>query len=143
MIQRAQTLFLVGVIICMAVAMAMPLIQLQIDDSIIEMNAFSTVKDGELIIQSFWIGIVLMTVITVSGLSIFQYKNRLLQIKLGALISFFSALAVGLIFLLKGDYPAKLDTGMWAIMTALILNFFANWFIRRDEKLVRDSNRLR
>ena len=143
MIQRVQTLFLLGIIICMGVGLAMPLVQLQVDGAVIDMSAFLPIIDKETTIQTFWIGLVLVLNITVAGFSISQFKNRLLQIKLGALISFLSAIGVGLILFLKGDYPAKFDIGIWAIMLALVFNFLANWFIRRDDKLVRDSNRLR
>lgn len=143
MIQRVQTLFLLGIIICMGVGLYMPLVQLQVENEIVNMTAFSVIKDGETLIATFWIAIVLVVNIIVAGYSISQFKNRLLQIKLGALISFLSAAGVALILFLKGDYPARFDVGIWAVMLALVFNFFANWFIRRDEKLVRDSDRLR
>lgn len=143
MIQRVQSIFLIAIIGCMITALVTPLVQLQVGQEIIDMTAISTTQNGETLIQSFWVGIVILANAIIAGLSIFQYKNRLLQIKLGALISFLSAGAVGLILLLKGDYPARFGIGIWAIMVALIFNFLANWFIRRDEKLVRDSDRLR
>lgn len=143
MIQRIQTLFLLGIVICMIAALFLPLIQLQVDSEVVNMTAFSISKGNELIKQTFWIAILLVATLIVAVISIFQYKNRLLQIKLGALISFLCAASVALVFFMRGDYPAQLDKGVFAIMLALILNFFANWFIRRDEKLVRDSDRLR
>ena len=144
MIQRLQTLFLLGIIICMGVGLAMPLVQLQIENEIVDMTAFSITKGEETITNTFWIALVLVINALIAMYSISQFKNRLLQIKLGALISFMSAGGVVLILILKGDYPAaRFDVGIWAIMLALVFNFFSNWFIRRDEKLVRDSNRLR
>ena len=143
MIQRVQTLFLMAISICMIIAMYTPLIQLSIDGEIVNMNAFLAVVTKDVEIQTFWIGIDLVLVLAVASFSIFQFKNRLLQIKLGALISFLIAAGVGLILFLKGEYPAKFDTGIWLLMASLVFNFFANWFIRRDEKMVRDSDRLR
>lgn len=143
MIQRVQSIFLLAITIAMIAALFVPLVQLQIGDEVVSMTAFSVDKGGETIIQTFWIAIDLVLVAAISIFSIFQFNNRLLQIKLGALISFMIAAGVGLILFLKGDYPAKFDVGIWIVMASLIFNFFANWFIRRDEKLIQDSNRLR
>jgi hypothetical protein len=72
----------------------------------------------------------------------------MLQMKMGALNSFFIAgtIACAFIFsnqLMKVHGGGIYGFGLWLPGIAVICNFLANRFIRRDEKLVRDSNRLR
>ena len=86
---------------------------------------------------------------TVAAMEIGKFENRLLQLKLGALNSILMAGAIGsgvyfatrLIHAnqLAGEY----GLGLWLPAVAMFSNVIANRFIRRDEKLVRDSDRLR
>ncbi len=89
---------------------------------------------------------------------IFQYRNRLRQMQLGLLNSVLIAGTLGAVvyavvykaeFYLggtPGQVPAlagdKLP-GFWLPMVALVCNVLANRFIKRDDDLVRSSNRLR
>ncbi len=92
-------------------------------------------------------GILLVAAATITFIQIGKYKNRILQVKLGALNSLLLALALGLavyfgqkfIRLHGGGY----GFGMWLPAAAALFNWLALRFIRRDEKLVRDSDRLR
>lgn len=142
MIQRIQSIFLFLVAACYAAALFMPLAYLQVENEVVTMTAFSMQPDVTNT-PVFWVGIAMIVVIMVAVYSVFQYKNRLLQMKLGTLISFATAATVALIWLLKGDYPTAFAIGMWLVLGSLVFNFLSNWFIRRDEKMVRDSNRLR
>jgi type IV secretory pathway TrbD component len=77
-----------------------------------------------------------------------KYRNRVLQMKLGALNSLFLAGTIASAFffanqLAKTFQSGDFGLGMWLPGLAVLCNLFANWFIRRDERLVRDSNRLR
>ena len=86
---------------------------------------------------------------TLALFEIGKFENRLLQLKLGALNSLLMAgslgsavyFAVQLIKAqqIKGEY----DYGMWLPAIAMVSNLIANRFIRKDEKLVRDSDRIR
>ncbi len=83
--------------------------------------------------------------------SIFQYKNRLLQMKLGALNALFMAATLGLTYWQSTEMNKMLDkvthdsplVGFFLIAGALICNISANRFIRKDENLVRSADRLR
>ena len=87
----------------------------------------------------------------VALISISKYKNRLTQIKLGALNSLLIAGAMGtsLYFTMNSEKiidPAvqgSYQIGFFMPVAALIFNLIANRFIRRDEKLVRSVDRLR
>lgn len=88
--------------------------------------------------------------ITLSIIGITKYKNRMTQLKIGLLNSLF---LVGVIFssyYFSNDLMKSLNAGrgqyglgMWLPGIAVICNLLANRFIRKDEKLVKDSNRLR
>jgi len=144
MIQRIQTLFLIAIAILMIVALAFPLVTFIDGESILKLTAFNLTNGEEIISNNFYISIPIVLVAIASIYSMLQFKNRLLQIKLGALISLLVVIATGLIFITKGEYAnVKIDIGIWSLLASLICNFMSNWFIRRDDKLVRDSNRLR
>lgn len=83
--------------------------------------------------------------------SIFQYKNRMTQVKLNAL---FSLLAAGTLFgtyyyvtkanaLFDPQLQGHFLIGFYLPIAAMLNNFLANRFIRKDEKLVRSADRLR
>jgi ABC-type iron transport system FetAB permease component len=87
----------------------------------------------------------------VAMFSIFQYTNRLRQIQFGALNSLIiaGAMFLTLYFIWNAEkmvLPSEkgvYNNAFYLFPVALILNSLANRFIRRDEKLVRDSDRLR
>jgi len=81
--------------------------------------------------------------------TIFKFKKRVLQIRLNSLGIFLNVLLVGGIFyyttMVEEKTGAASDYGIAAIfpLIAIILLFIANFYIRKDEKLIRSSNRLR
>lgn len=97
------------------------------------------------------IGIFAMASAAVALIAIFQYHNRLTQIKMGALNSLLMSSVLGIALYLtfqvekiiapesRGDY----GLGLFLTCIGLICNVLANRFIRRDEKLVRSVDRLR
>ncbi len=86
--------------------------------------------------------------VTIAFIEIGKFKNRMLQMKLGALNSLFLVATIGcaLYFasqLIKTHQGGQYGLGMWLPGLAVLCNLLANRFIRKDEKLVRDSERLR
>jgi peptidoglycan/LPS O-acetylase OafA/YrhL len=83
--------------------------------------------------------------------SIFQYKNRPLQIKLGFLISLLIAGNVGVLLFTSKELEKSFATdvmgqysfGLYLPMVALLCNILSNRFIHRDERLVRSMDRIR
>lgn len=86
---------------------------------------------------------------TLAIISIGKYSNRQLQRKLGALNSLFMAGAVACAVYFANQlirsHPTcgQYSLGLYLPVVAVIANFVANRFIARDEKIVRDSDRLR
>jgi len=100
--------------------------------------------------QSTWyIGSLAFLASIVAFLSIFSFKNRLTQMKLGALNALIMAATLGISFftiyqnepLIDGQ--GSITTGFYLPAGAMILNILANRFIRKDEKLVKSVDRLR
>jgi len=86
--------------------------------------------------------------VTIAFIEIGKFKNRMLQMKLGALNSLFLVAIIGssLYFssqMMKTYQGGQYGLGMWLPGIAVLCNLLSNRFIRRDEKLVRDSERLR
>ena len=160
MLQRIQSLFLLGVVLSMVFSLFLPIWQKAdpAQDSLFKVYALygqEVKSDGsEEIVEAFpylLIGIFSMVSAAVALVELFQYHNRLTQIKMGALKSLLMSTVLGIALYLtfqvekiiapesKGDY----GLGLFATCIALILNVLANRFIRRDENLVRSVDRLR
>ena len=71
----------------------------------------------------------------------------MLQVKLGALNSLFMVGIIAAAVLFSNSFVKTFGGmygfGLWLPGVAVLSNMLANFFIRRDEKIVRDSNRLR
>lgn len=159
MLQRAQTLFLLGVVLIMAASLFFPMWQ-EIDPDTQEsltMHAWYNVRvDTAGLMETVYVpylvtGILTIITCVVALVEIFKYTNRPLQLKLSKLNSLFLMATLGILFYLvynqedqivpndNGDYQA----GMVLPIMALVLNLVAGKFISKDEKLVRSVDRIR
>ena len=161
MIQRIQTIFLFLYIAALISTFFFPVWQkISFNDKTNEVDVIVTGhvssviydKAGEAIIyDNFWVGGFIIIACIVAAMSIFSFKNRLTQIKLGTLNSLFTSLLV--IYYLYEifyniDYVDIKDKisfliSFYLIFLAIFFNFLANRFIRKDELLVRESERIR
>ncbi|GAB1446510.1 hypothetical protein MASR2M41_22940 [Flammeovirgaceae bacterium] len=86
---------------------------------------------------------------TIAFFEIGKFQNRLLQIKLGAFNSLFMAGNIGAAVYFATDLiKTNQEAGEYGVavflpIVAMVSNMVANRFIRKDEKLVKDSDRLR
>ncbi|MGF7215920.1 hypothetical protein GGR92_002060 [Spirosoma lacussanchae] len=169
MIQRVQTIFLFLIVIAMGIALANPLwekagrqlpemayltaLQYSEQQAIPQQPGVPATTAPTTLITSVWYLGLLMGLVALSSLyAIFQYRNRLTQTALCAVNALMLTAIMGIILyrtLYAGKAygnPADQGTfllGFYAIVAALVFNALANRFIRRDEKLVRGSDRLR
>ena len=161
MIQRIQTIFLILYIGALVSTFFFPVWQkISLNDEtnsieIIVTGYISSVDfnngDTSVLYDNFIIsGLVIISCI-VAAFSIFSYKNRLNQIKLGALNSFLTSVFI-IYFLYDIFYNAQYINindkisfliSFYLIFLAIFFNFLANRFIRKDELLVRESERIR
>jgi hypothetical protein len=152
--QRIQTVFLAIAILCLVAAVFLPIwVYEDAAGKRHDLYAlhYSVTENGEKTSNYFPYAITAMLLIaaaTVAFIEIGKFKDRVLQIKLGALNSVFlaGALGAGVYFastMVKTFQGGQYGLGLWLPGIAVICNWLAMRFIRRDEKLVRDSNRLR
>lgn len=163
MIQRVQTIFLFLIAVAMVLALANPIWEkagLQ-PNEMANLTAlqYSQVQAVEgrtapaTYVTPVWYLALLMGIVAVVSLvALSQFRNRLLQTGLCAVNALMLTAIMGII-LYRTLYVAKsfgspgsqgdFLFGFYAVIAALVFNALANRFIRRDEKLVRDSDRLR
>jgi hypothetical protein len=152
--QRIQTVFLIIAIISLVGSIFYPIWSYQDGQGqthkLFALH-YSVIETSQTITQYFPYAITAILAIasaTISFIELRKFKNRVLQMKLGALNSLFMAgsIASAVIFsnqLVKAFNGGQYGLGLWLPGVAVICNLIANQFIRRDERIVRDSNRLR
>ena len=161
MIQRIQTIFLILFIASIISSFFFPVWQkIEFEDdnekvaTIITGFIFNSVyeeNNKNKIYDNFYESGVLILCCFLSIYSIFNYKNRLTQIKFGTINSFFTSIVVfkflydifyNELYININDKISFL-LSFYLIFLALFFNFISNRFIRKDELLVNESNRIR
>lgn len=166
MIQRIQTVLLLGVAICMATILAFYIWgEISSDQGqVATMTAFKmelvdtagTIADqsDDTVLRSdatWYIAVLAIAASLIAMASVFQYKNRLNQMKLGALNALLMAATLGISYykiyqyenLVNVEGQGSIQMGFFLPAIAMMLNIFANRFIRKDEKLVKSVDRIR
>ncbi|MDZ7607952.1 MAG: DUF4293 domain-containing protein [Cyclobacteriaceae bacterium] len=164
MIQRVQTLFLIGIIICMALEMSMPIWEKSNTEKGITYTLdafywreFTTTKEPgaqpQLMVEKtvIYLAVLCIASALVALYSIFQYRRRMFQMKLGALNAFLMmALIAAATYLIYNGENAigssekgAFRIGYFLPLAAMIMNSLANRFIKRDENLVKSVDRIR
>lgn len=152
--QRVQTVFLLIAVISLVITIFLPIWFFQESPErshvlyplhyTIDTNGVRETKYFPFTITAIF----LIAAATLAIIEIGKYKNRMLQIKLGALNALFLAVALCFSVYFAMDLLRKYNGGQygWGLLLpgiAVVCNWLAMRFIRRDEKLVRDSDRLR
>lgn len=163
MIQRIQSIFLLLITIAMLCLLFLPIwSKTDADGQEYVLNAFSlaasstpgTAGTATATVSKSTIVIAVLAILAglVALYEIFQYKNRLTQMKLGFLNTLLLAALMGSCFyyvsyvgeaVVKSNGRGEYEAGFYFPLLALALNALANRFIRRDEQLVRSVDRLR
>jgi hypothetical protein len=158
MIQRIQSVFLFFIGVCMVVMLFMPIWTKTsaLSGEVAQLNVISLsyTKQAQVVskIPTFYIGILCVVSLVLAYISLFSFKNRMLQIKLNlantAIIMAIFGCCAFLIFskgeaMMAATGAGKMGVGLFMPAIALIFNSLANRFIWKDEKLVRSSDRLR
>jgi hypothetical protein len=164
MIQRVQTLFLLGIVICMALTFIFPIWEKLITEDGLRymLDAFQwseyrearSAETGWTLLSSkptFYLAGLAALSCLVALYSIFQFKARLKQMKLGAVNAFvlLAYVALATYFIYTGEEQIGHEVrgvfkpGYFLPLGALLFNSLANRFIRKDEKLVRSVDRIR
>jgi hypothetical protein len=148
MIQRKQTLFLLAVAI---IAIAQFFITFQ---NIVIPNGHWPISlmpgsSSDITNSNIYFPIIFNIIILILSITIiFLYKNRILQYKLSNLLVVFNMFLVGLFFLLSYIKEGQTGTvsyqiGSFLPIVSAILAYLAAHFIKKDEQLVRNADRIR
>jgi Na+-transporting NADH:ubiquinone oxidoreductase subunit NqrE len=152
--QRIQTVFLALVILSMIAGIFFPIwicMEEGITYKLFPLH-FSTYEEDGLSTLYFpysITAILMMAAATIAAMEIRRFDNRILQIKLGTLNSLVlmgvMISAVVLANKMINAHPANwtYGLGLYVPFVGVTCNWLAVRFIRRDEKLVRDSDRIR
>ena len=156
MIQRVQSIYLALVFILVAIMSFLPLVVFHSADVVFYMNIFRFEGVDSLAfvndMPNIWPLPILASLLAIlSVLSIFRYKNRKQQMTMNMVAMLMNFGLLGAIFYYS-DVVSKMETvsapptydvaAFFPIVTVLLL-ILANRNIRKDEKLVRESERLR
>jgi hypothetical protein len=152
--QRKQTVFLAIAIACLVGMIFFPVWEAKDENSrLILYPLYYGVKTGDANTIVYFpyciIAILGIAAATVAAMEIGKFENRLLQLKLGALNSLLMAGCMGsaaylAIRLIQANHMSgSYGVSLFFPAVAMVCNAIANRFIRKDEKLVKDSDRLR
>jgi glucan phosphoethanolaminetransferase (alkaline phosphatase superfamily) len=157
MLQRIQTIFLAIIIVGMGVFVSFPIwskVAASGESALLTATKLThQINPTQSQIQPlYYLVVVAILVAGVAGFTISKYKNRVLQSALCAVNSILMTVLMGLVIyftfyktakLFEPEMPGKYDIGFFGLVAAMLSNVFANRFIRRDERTVQKSNRLR
>lgn len=147
--QRIQTVFLGIAAIALGAALVLPLWEARVGEEKIVLTPFYLLKNEQFLYYPYALTAVLsVAALTLVILTIRRYDNRLVQMRLGLfntlVLTGIMICIVVFVMQLQKEYPVSRNGyGMFFIFGAVVCNWLAVRFIRRDEKLVRDSDRLR
>ncbi len=156
MIQRIQTVFLLFVIVVQIVLFFTPLAIFISDLSYYKlyltemknMTPDSSMDMSRMIAMP--LAIMNSVIIVLIGITIFKFKNRVLQMRLNRFnILLIIILVVGILFgypqwmLDQAGSVVTYDFGAYLPLVSIVSLFLANIFIQKDEKLIRSADRLR
>ncbi len=159
MIQRIQTLFLLGVVLMSGALFFIPLSEKSVTDVTSgEVSKYTmlladvTLQAGseapELVETNYPILIVNLLLLVMSLYTIFIFKNRPAQIRLSMLGGLLAAVQLILIFYYSDamgpvNITAHYLPGVYLVAAQVFLLLAARRFIRKDEMLVRAADRIR
>lgn len=154
--QRIQTIFLALVIVTMVLGIFVPIWVWEDSASGSSHKLFAlhylVTEDGtssSAYIPFSLTGIFMAMAATIAIMQIRRYDNRITQIKMGALntLVLLGVMICAVLFSNKltnqVGYNGANNFSYWIIFAGVAFNWLALRFIRRDEKLVRDSDRIR
>lgn len=147
--QRIQTVFLIVAVIALLVSVIQPIWIIPGEPSPTVLTAFYLLSESVYNYFPYTLTAVLtIASVTIAIIEIGKFRDRGLQLKLGALNSLLMAGAVILSVYFSNELNGEFGGGQYGLglylpAVAVACNFLANRFIRRDEKIVRDSERLR
>jgi hypothetical protein len=148
--QRIQTVFLGVAIIALGISLVQPVWLADANGSKTVLTPFYLLQNDQYLYMPYSImAMFVVAGITIAILEIRRFDNRMLQIKLGLLNTaiLLGAMICVVVFTMRltEKFPEghQNGIGMYLIFAGVLFNWLALRFIRRDEQLVKDSDRIR
>ena len=152
MLQRSQTLFLLGVFILTLFLLTGPIARFTLGGSefLLRYNGLFN-ADGEKMELATWpLSAIFIISLALAFLDIFLYRNRMRQMRIAIFLILLNAGMMGMMFFFttqaKGQLEGALLLYQWRFIVppvCMILLYFAFRRIRRDELLVKAYDRIR
>lgn len=152
MIQRIQSLYLLGVFVLSLLLLTGPLSIFSSggEEFVLKHNGLSPAPEGMTALATWPMTVLFILVALTSFLNIFSYKNRVRQMRLSIYLIFVLAGMLGMLFfysyLAAGLLDEPITLYQWRFVIPpvnIILLYLAFRSIRKDELLVKAYDRLR
>ncbi len=166
MIQRIQSIYLVLALVGIVLLFIFPTATFEVkaSDGIVTTSSLDLIKQPDIVNTDtgvFYIGQSSTTLLVIAILlgigilgSIFLYKNRILQMRIVAILGLINLIYVGIMFLFSldkseqalaplGAIVINYSVGIFVPLITVIFLFLAQRAIRNDEMKVRAANRIR
>ena len=128
MVQRIQSVFMLFAILSMGMIMY-------------KVPVLTNGEEVMMLGDFMWAQIAVFITMFLIVCSALQFKNRTKQLLLNQFSKLSLSISFFIIFIQKGDMlPGK---GLFMFVLPYVLLIIANWFIKKDEKLVKSADRIR
>ncbi|MEN8155967.1 MAG: DUF4293 domain-containing protein [Bacteroidota bacterium] len=151
MLQRSQTLYLLGIFILTVLLLTGSLARFATEEGELVLSHSGLLNaEGERELATWPMTILFALVSVISLLNIFFYRNRVRQMRLSVFLIFLFAGVTGMMFFYTWMVSSSFDTTatiyLWRFVippVSIILQYLAFRRIRRDELLVKAYDRIR
>lgn len=152
MIQRIQTLFLIGALICLNILFLIPLGHIVTANDFLIDFYFNGISANEIIANDYTVmplTILMGMTVGVTLITIFLYKRRLLQIRLCGINIFLIIGQIGMFLYYFFNAAKQIDAeksfniSIILPIAAIIFLFLALRGVARDEAMVKAADRIR
>jgi hypothetical protein len=150
MIQRKQTLFLLAVLILSILLFFLPFLNISLSNNTgaYELSFMGGCGTSISNSNTIYPSILNTCIVVLSVITIFLYKRRTIQFKLSNILVLLNVFITGLFFLLSYIKEGVIGEIQYTFVTFMpILSatfaFLAAHYIKKDEQLVRNSDRIR
>jgi len=143
MLQRVQSLFLLGVVIISLLLFYIPLYE-----TIQMTNGTESAGIPVGISKSAILQLLNASTGVLTFLAIFLYRRRNIQVRMSNLAILITCVFVALLFFMADTMSSENQrihylVGSYLPLIQVLFAFLASWFIKKDEALVRSADRLR
>lgn len=152
MLQRKQTVYMFFALIIMGLMFFFPIIRfIDPDSNIYELIYLGVVniESGNYIVKAIPLTILLAVIVLLLIITIFSYKNRILQMRLSVFCILLMLGSLGLIYFYALHGQGKIHGEIFYLypvifpVVSTILAFLAFRGVKKDEELVRSYDRIR